>query len=356
MQVREWTFASIGGSGEATQPQPGNPVQSSSRTRLALTVGVVVLVVLAVVAVAVAVPLAVLAPAALPPAAPPPAAPPPAAPAPLAPPTLPPSPPPPQLLGSLYAAVFLRDDIVVTSGYEGSVVDVRLQRTESGLTPQEMEISNIDIQGNHLALSGCTLVPDTIRNAEGDRNYDPNTNFLKTHENVGAQRVSLTRAVYYSMQLDKGASQCIVTMKGNYFRWSSGGEYVSNIRESFTLQITAAPSVACMPSTATVSNNNEHYTIDGSSEDRYLGPKQYTFTDVPCDHAFQFVAHGTGSYGCVPAAVSWTQTMGGLHYCGTVVYDFSICSATQSSEFQCAYHGRMRSGIPRVTVTAACSV
>tara|TARA_B100001115_G_scaffold164725_1_gene141811 strand:+ start:194 stop:526 length:333 start_codon:yes stop_codon:yes gene_type:complete len=110
-----------------------------------------------------------------------------------------------------------------------------------------------------------------------------------------------------------------------------------------------------MPTSVELTNDGNNYRIEGAEIDRYIGSKQYTFTGVPCGHAFKFVAHGTGSYGCVPTVVSFSQTMGGQHYCGaTVVYDFSACTAQQSSEFECAYHGRMASGIPRLTVNSGC--
>ena len=153
--------------------------------------------------------------------------------------------PPPVHPGDQYECVFLSDGAVVTSAYAGDVVDVRLQRTEEGLSNQQKEIQNFGIFGTEVATSGCTLLVDTIRNAEGT-NTSTSTLFLKAFEYVGAQRVSLTRAIYFSVQMAQGASECTVTMKGNEFRWSGEGGSVSNREKSFSLTVTS-PSLPSAP-------------------------------------------------------------------------------------------------------------
>ena len=155
--------------------------------------------------------------------------------------------PPPVHPGDQYDCVFLRGETVISSGLEDSVVDVRLQRTEEGLSNQQREIQNFGIFGTEVATSGCTLLVDTIRNAEGT-NTSTSTLFLKAFEYVGAQRVSLTRAIYFSVQMAQGASECTVTMKGNEFRWSGEGGSVSNREKSFSLTVTAPSPPSASPS------------------------------------------------------------------------------------------------------------
>ena len=149
--------------------------------------------------------------------------------------------------GDQYECVFLSDGAVVTSAYAGDVVDVRLQTTEPGLSNQQREIQNFGIFGTEVATSGCTLLVDTIRNAEGT-NTSTSTLFLKAFEYVGAQRVSLTRAIYFSVQMAQSASECTVTMKGNEFRWSGEGGSVSNREKSFSLTVTAPSPPSASPS------------------------------------------------------------------------------------------------------------
>ena len=108
-----------------------------------------------------------------------------------------------------------------------------------------------------------------------------------------------------------------------------------------------------MPYEVAVTNDGSSYKIDGSSTDLIIGPYIYTFTGVPQAHPMKFVAHGVGAYACVPTLLN-TDISTGSHYAGTVRYDFSACTTTQSSEFQCGNHGRMSSGKPRLTVNAAC--
>ena len=182
--------------------------------------------------------------------------------------------PPPVYPGDQYECVFLSDGAVVTSAYAGDVVDVRLQPRNRELSNQQKEIQNFGIFGTEVATSGCTLLVDTIRNAEGT-NTSTSTLFLKAFEYVGAQRVSLTRAIYFSVQMAQGASECTVTMKGNEFRWSGDGRSVSNREKSFSLTVTSPspPSVSPSPPPPPSSPSPPWHQPPSSTSERSLAER-----------------------------------------------------------------------------------
>lgn len=150
------------------------------------------------------------------------------------------APPSPPLPGAQYECVFLSGGAAVTSGYATGVLDVRLEVTEAGLSNQEKEIFNFNVDGDDIATSGCTLLVGTIRNADGGNDRDTGTNtFLRPFEQVGSARVSLTRAIYFDVQLDHSATTCTVTVKGSTILWK--GSAVVNVEKAFTVAIVPAP-------------------------------------------------------------------------------------------------------------------
>ena len=110
----------------------------------------------------------------------------------------------------------------------------------------------------------------------------------------------------------------------------------------------------CMASSVGVTNNAANFLIGGSSQDLNVGTHQYTFTGVPSNHPMRLVAHGSYASPCSPTLVSATFSTSNAHYYGTVVYDFSACTAPSAVEFQCGVHGTMNLGVPRLTVNSAC--
>ena len=152
------------------------------------------------------------------------------------PPFLPP-PSPPAAANSLYEALFSVGGAPVTVGVAGATVDVRLQRSETGLSNQKMELYNFNSDASAIATSGCALKPNSLTNAVQDPAsvaIDANTNFLKTHTSEGG-RTSLTHAIRFQVQLDGAASVCEVTLLGSAFRWLSGAIYISNMQKTFAL-------------------------------------------------------------------------------------------------------------------------
>ena len=151
------------------------------------------------------------------------------------PPFLPPS--PPAAANSLFEVLFSMDGAPVTVGVAGSTVDVRLQRSETGLSNQEMELNNFNSDASAIATSGCMLVPNSLTNAVQDPAsvaVTP-TNFLQAYTSEGGVRTSLTHAIRFQVQLDGAASVCEVTLLGSKFLWSSGGVDVSNMQKTFAL-------------------------------------------------------------------------------------------------------------------------
>ena len=154
------------------------------------------------------------------------------------PPPLLPPPSPPAAANSLYEALFSIGGAPVAVGVAGATVDVRLQRSETGLSNQEMELNNFNSDASEIVTSGCMLVPNSLTNAVQDPAsvaVDAMTNFLRTHTFEGGVRTSLTHAVRFQVQLDGAASVCEVTLLGSSFRWSSGGVDVSNMEKTFAL-------------------------------------------------------------------------------------------------------------------------
>jgi hypothetical protein len=147
-------------------------------------------------------------------------------------PSSPPSAPPAP--GEMYECLFTSDGAVVASAVEGTVVTVQLQPTTPGLTLQQQEIANVDINGGDMTAVGCSVLTSTIRNAEGVQNYDPVTNFLKRFRQDQTGRVSLTHIIYFDVELEVGASECSVTMKGSEFQWNG----VVNMQKTFALTVT----------------------------------------------------------------------------------------------------------------------
>ena len=159
-------------------------------------------------------------------------------PPPSGPPPLLPPPSPPAAANSLYEALFSIDGAPVTVGVAGAAVDVRLQRSETGLSNQEMELNNFNSDASAVATSGCMLVPNSLTNAVQDPAavaIDAMTNFLRTHTKEGGVRTSLTHAIRFQVQLGGAASVCEVTLLGSSFRWSSGGVYIANAAKTFAL-------------------------------------------------------------------------------------------------------------------------
>ena len=157
--------------------------------------------------------------------------------------------PPPVHPGDQYECVFLRGETVISSGLEDSVVDVRLQRTEEGLSEQEAEIYNFNADGSDIATDGCTLLVDTITNAKQDpASKMTANNFLRPWATIDGQRTSLTTAIRFSVRLGRGVEVCTVTMKGNEFRWSGEGGSVSNREKSFSLTVTSPSPPSAPPS------------------------------------------------------------------------------------------------------------
>lgn len=151
------------------------------------------------------------------------------------PPFLPP-PSPPAAANSLYEVLFSIDGAPVTVGVAGATVDVRLQRSETGLSNQEMELKNFNSDASDIDTSGCMLVPNSLTNAVQDpASVIVENGFLKAHTNEGGVRTSLTHAIRFQVQLDGAASVCEVTLLGSKFRWSSGGVDVSNMQKTFAL-------------------------------------------------------------------------------------------------------------------------
>ena len=165
------------------------------------------------------------------PKAPPPSAPP-SQPSPLLPP-----PSPPAAANSLFEVLFSVGGAPVTVGVAGATVDVRLQRSETGLSNQEMELNNFNSDASAIATSGCTLVPNSLTNAVQDPAavaVTP-TNFLQAYTSEGGGRTSLTHAIRFQVQLDGAASVCEVTLLGSSFLWSSGGVDIANAAKTFAL-------------------------------------------------------------------------------------------------------------------------
>ena len=147
-----------------------------------------------------------------------------------------PPPSPPAGANSLYEVLFSMGGVPVTVGVAGSTVDVRLQRSETGLSNQEMELKNFNSDASAIATSGCALVPNSLTNAVQDpASVIVENGFLKAHTNEGGVRTSLTHAIRFQVQLDGAASVCEVTLLGSKFRWSSGGVDISNMRKTFAL-------------------------------------------------------------------------------------------------------------------------
>lgn len=117
--------------------------------------------------------------------------------------------------------------------------------------------------------------------------------------------------------------------------------------------------ISCMPTSVPLRNTGVSYTINSSSDNVYIGQSVYTFTDVPLEHPFRLVPHGTDGNSCNPSVVSATGSMssmptGAYYYYGTVVYDFSACHAPSAIEFQCVHHNTMDSGKPIMTMHTGC--
>ena len=162
-------------------------------------------------------------------------------PPPAAPPSQPPASPPPPA-GARYECAFLRDDEAVTTADAGEVLEVRLQTTDTTLSLQQREIRNFQIDGGDLVLAGCTLVPGTVRNADGGNQTDTGTGtFLQAFENTNVGRVSLTRSVHFDVAMDEGASECVVTVRGSRVYWSGGDGDVTNTERSFAVAVAPAP-------------------------------------------------------------------------------------------------------------------
>ena len=160
-----------------------------------------------------------------------PKAPPPSQPSPLLPP-----PSPPAAANSLFEVLFSVGGAPVTVGVAGATVDVRLQRSETGLSNQEMELKNFNADASEIATSGCTLVPNSLTNAVQDpASVAVENGFLKAFTNEGGVRTSLTHAIRFQVQLDGAASVCEVTLLGSSFLWSSGGVDISNMQKTFAL-------------------------------------------------------------------------------------------------------------------------
>ena len=144
----------------------------------------------------------------------------------------------PAAANSLYEVLFSIDGAPVTVGVAGATVDVRLQRSETGLSNQEMELKNFNSDASDIDTSGCMLVPNSLTNAVQDPAsvaIDAMTNFLQAYTNEGGVRTSLTHAIRFQVQLDGAASVCEVTLLGSSFRWSSGGVDISNMQKTFAL-------------------------------------------------------------------------------------------------------------------------
>tara|TARA_Y100000817_G_scaffold313293_1_gene309107 strand:+ start:86 stop:790 length:705 start_codon:yes stop_codon:yes gene_type:complete len=160
-----------------------------------------------------------------------PKAPPPSQPSPLLPP-----PSPPAAANSLFEVLFSVGGAPVTVGVAGATVDVRLQRSETGLSNQEMELKNVNADASEIATSGCTLVPNSLTNAVQDpASVAVENGFLKAFTNEGGVRTSLTHAIRFQVQLDGAASVCEVTLLGSSFLWSSGGVDIANAAKTFAL-------------------------------------------------------------------------------------------------------------------------
>ena len=124
----------------------------------------------------------------------------------------------------------------MTVGVAGATVDVWLQRSETGLSNQEMELKNFNSDASDIDTSGCMLVPNSLTNAVQDpASVIVENGFLKAHTNEGGVRTSLTHAIRFQVQLDGAASVCEVTLLGSKFRWSSGGVDISNMQKTFAL-------------------------------------------------------------------------------------------------------------------------
>ena len=156
-------------------------------------------------------------------------------PPPSGPPSMPP-PMPPAAANSLFEVLFSIGGAPVTVGVAGATVDVRLQRSETGLFNQEMELHNFNSDASAIATSGCALVPNSLTNAVQDpASVAVENGLLKAYTYEGGVRTSLTHAIRFQVQLDGAASVCEVTLLGSSFRWSSGGVDVSNMRKTFAL-------------------------------------------------------------------------------------------------------------------------
>ena len=121
----------------------------------------------------------------------------------------------------------------------GEVLEVRLQTTDTTLTLQEREIRNFNVDGSDLVLSGCTLVPDSIRNFYGDNQKD--NGFLKPFNQTGLERLSLTQSIHFDVTMDEGATECTVTVRGSEIRWNGDGGDVENTERSFAVAVAPAP-------------------------------------------------------------------------------------------------------------------
>ena len=164
------------------------------------------------------------------PKAPPPSAPP-SQPSPLLPP-----PSPPAAANSLFEVLFSVGGAPVTVGVAGATVDVRLQRSETGLFNQEMELWNFKADASAIATSGCALVPNSLTNAVQDpASVAVENGLLKHFIDEGGVRTSLTHAIRFQVQLDGAASVCEVTLLGSSFLWSSGGVDIANAAKTFAL-------------------------------------------------------------------------------------------------------------------------
>lgn len=114
--------------------------------------------------------------------------------------------------------------------------------------------------------------------------------------------------------------------------------------------------VACLASSAALTNNNVNYLLDGSSSTVNVGANSYTLSSVPSSHPVKLE---TSSGSCTPTIVSASGqvTSGGYYspwYYGTIVYSLAGCADGASLFWRCRYHGVMNGGLPLLSVNAAC--
>ena len=136
----------------------------------------------------------------------------------------------------MFEVLFSVGGAPVTVGVAGATVDVRLQRSETGLSNQEMELKNFNSDASAIATSGCALVPNSLTNAVQDpASVAVENGLLKSYTSEGVVRTSLTHAIRFQVQLDGAASVCEVTLLGSSFLWSSGGVDIANAAKTFAL-------------------------------------------------------------------------------------------------------------------------